>query len=1039
MEKRKLKVAKEVEEKKDGKVERVGEAKRLANVSWNQNDFLVELNNFIETRSGGNESGKNLKIQKLKMMSELANSRRNVYFLSEKLSNSKIETELLAQNNKGMMQKLFDVQNHAKTKVDDLAKKKRQVEEKLKRLSLTYERNKRDLQKATQQSEMYKAKLSQLSEVYSSKLDAFRRDYEDRFSGKQKALNEKFFKLQEERNTMQLKVNELLDNLSFSNEKTAELNKKIEYLKAEKHQMIQSKDLNSRVSKERKHEIDRLNNEIAKYKADYIKANEERDLKYAEVKSLNLKIQELSYLAKSQKEQIEGYLTKISTTRAESKDKDLQINALNDRILEFKEKTMAMQSMEKRLTETNIKAAELENTVEKNQGDIFQYKKEISDYLSQIDRQAVQIEALKAKEDELVEKLNSTKAKHKSRIDVLNSRVNELEGIEAGYVADVESLKRQMSEAGHALDLAKQKSETFQKEIKEHKNEIERLISLKDKNQNMGDEILAHKASIADLRQDLALSQNEITQLKQEIDKKEDYNAKLENGRQLLKDQMQELISEIEHSKNENQSLEQTISQLGLAVSGKESEVLSLQQEIQDLKAEMENLDSIAEQERVNVDILKAEIQDVTTENNELKMRSMEFSELGKNWDTEKEVLDLKINDMTEELNLKVEEIHRLKSEFNQHIGKQSSIAAENNKLFDKISSLEGEQDRLNAVIEKNTITTEDLKSQLEAARLEIGSQKSTISFLEDSAEVAKKTEESLTKSIQVLRDEKEKIISENNTVVQDLKHEIVDFRRQKKGLESKIDGLRAKIHDYESSDRGQSSEIAQLSDKLKDAKTKVQELETEKSHLNSKLVDAQRRLDFETDNIRSLKAVNSEMKTKLDAVEKDFGSLEKEAFDLRSYKTRLEKQRVENEKALEELQAKESSFKKLQSENIERENKLNLYSRWVDSQKERLQDHIVNFVQELRLSHDLNPLKSYLVVTEKEISKIEKAMAKSSIFGRKKAVLDENLKQLTKQKDYIVALLEKSEIELHKRSQAILDELKTAEFMPAPPLPPKG
>jgi len=204
----------------------------------------------------------------------------------------------------------------------------------------------------------------------------------------------------------------------------------------------------------------------------------------------------------------------------------------------------------------------------------------------------------------------------------------------------------------------------------------------------------------------------------------------------------------------------------------------------------------------------------------------------------------------------------------------------------------------------------------------------------------------------------------------------------EKHEMEVKLEERTAKFNDLNFEFEKNNSEISILKDKLQNSKTKIKSLSAKNHELEIKVGDKSKLAD-------EIKYVSQQKKSLEDQIEG-------------------------------------------------RQNQLDLYSRWVDSQKESLQKHVVRFAQELKASTTISPLKSYLRLTEKELDKVQTALATQKLMGPQRAYMEQHFEQLTQQKTYINDLMIKSAADVEQRVKEVMGLLKQGEFIPVPPLPPK-
>lgn len=212
------------------------------------------------------------------------------------------------------------------------------------------------------------------------------------------------------------------------------------------------------------------------------------------------------------------------------------------------------------------------------------------------------------------------------------------------------------------------------------------------------------------------------------------------------------------------------------------------------------------------------------------------------------------------------------------------------------------------------------------------------------------------------------------------------------------------------------------LTSQNKDLKDKVEMIEQE---INT-------RKEFYKKTVREYETKISEYKAKID-----------EAYsEIKNLKNEMATMQKDHHSQTKSLEDKLALVGRAESEKLEtlskREEKLNYYSRWIDIQKQNLQSHVLTLANEMKTSLEINPLKTYLKITEKEISNMKVALSKMMAFDPNKPQAEMQYEQLILQRDEVQEALNKLSVEVESRVSNLKNMLKSSEFVPTPPLPPQ-
>jgi chromosome segregation ATPase len=380
-----------------------------------------------------------------------------------------------------------------------------------------------------------------------------------------------------------------------------------------------------------------------------------------------------------------------------------------------------------------------------------------------------------------------------------------------------------------------------------------------------------------------------------------------------------------------------------------------------------------------------------------------------------------------------------------------SSLDEKNHELQNQINALQEQrvsyEDDLESYEEKiSSLNVEKNKLQLEI----IENKKSISLFSQDIEDMNIKLENVLADKEELKLDlsEKESQLSQRQTIIDDLITE-------KSEAFARIQSLNVEVIDMQKQYDELNMEKADIVDQNKQLQDELLGLEIDLQEFQDNFEKMNQEKKAEADRLNQV--IKSQMDDKeLYFVEKQelnktINTLENQSRDLSlkmihaaekfevvfSQKQNLESQIDENKELHVLVQKRNQELDTVFANLLKREEQLSLYSRWVDSQKEGLQKQVLKIAAELRATKEFNPLNPYLIMTEKEISKIEVLLTKSNVFGPQRAQLENQYEQLIKQRDEVRELLVRTNNEVDRKAQTLISTLKSSEFIPVPPLPP--
>lgn len=399
--------------------------------------------------------------------------------------------------------------------------------------------------------------------------------------------------------------------------------------------------------------------------------------------------------------------------------------------------------------------------------------------------------------------------------------------------------------------------------------------------------------------------------------------------------------------------------------------------------------------------------------------------------------LEIKIEEITSKLDDEKEVVGQLKTELkfkdNVIFEKDGSI----NELNERVLELEEMREALVANIDRLKFEVSEREAEVVQKQKIVDDnfveRKNFLLKIEMLNEEVSDLNSQLNTSNSNLRSANERSEARENEV----KEEQIQYKKTISGFEHETENLKfekmqltdlSKQLEYQLTEQKQ--ENSNLTEEITVLKSMISQLENENSISLSVITEKSQNENELAEKIKVLSANASDLSFKLVQAGEQFDSVYKQ-------KQTLEIQAEENKELYAKVKLKNKELESVRLSIIKRDEQLNLYSRWVDSQKEGLQKQVLKIVSELRTTKDLNPLNPYLKITEREISKIEVLMTKSNVFGPQRAHLENQYEQLVKQRDEVKELLLKTDVDVDNKVQAMMSVLKSSEFIPVPPLPP--
>ncbi|MCB0414374.1 MAG: hypothetical protein KDD50_08580, partial [Bdellovibrionales bacterium] len=387
--------------------------------------------------------------------------------------------------------------------------------------------------------------------------------------------------------------------------------------------------------------------------------------------------------------------------------------------------------------------------------------------------------------------------------------------------------------------------------------------------------------------------------------------------------------------------------------------------------------------------------------------------ELMKKFNIKLEKYDFQIQELLKESKRKDQTYLELKSEFEENVTQLNGLKADYSRLHEskvdserlihKIKELEFER---KDSIKTNQIQRDEivkLSELIDKLKIELDDQKTVIS----NQSVRIKAKENW---INPLKQEEQ---------LQDLlKAKDIEIERVRI---SSLQDKNKMINDYSEKEERYQREIHQLKLQIhRDDSVVEKELEQYKNLLKIQSTEVERWREVHS----QLKKENEQKDKQLEAI------LEKSS-------TKIKQLEESNQKMIDELKVI-AEARTLEKESVsERERQLNYYAQSLDSEREKVRSKIDQFLNEMRASMSLNPLKNYLFVTEKEISKIQKALGKIPFGASNREPMEVGLEKLIDQRDELKNMIYESESIYQSKIKEFRQILNSGAFSDIPPLPP--
>lgn len=591
--------------------------------------------------------------------------------------------------------------------------------------------------------------------------------------------------------------------------------------------------------------------------------------------------------------------------------------------------------------------------------------------------------------------------KERAAKDELQIRIQELKTTLSDKEHKILSLTKEIELLNNTLDAASNSKKSLQDKlnlaigsIEEHK---ERSMAL--------------QIEINDLRHQL----NHVRDLSGEGERLQveihSLNDQLKKERQEYQSQRQELLRKLEFSNASSGERERIQQDLNTKAEKYRLQAEGLKEEIVALRSQKE--EELSELKR-ELQAGNAKFRDqISFKETTIRQQAEEISRLSQ-FQKKSEILEIDVIKLNREISdlqpiLKQEEASRLKikqlnekvaamTEYNGHLKDEikelKQAVSDKENLFVKIGAEQERLQNLAAEIEAS-------ESEVEAARVQVREMEE--SFYQEQTSHQKKKEEceSLLRVNGELREE----MALKATEIHALRELVVSLKEEKSQTQNetkKLTMLRGKVRELEES-------YERARDKFDELSLTHQNLENEYQTSEAKIKEA----DESIAKYRS-----------------DYSKLISEREYLKRRVEELEKRVVFDESKEVEAQA-------LMEHAEQRAKALDQYSRDLDRDKKSLTTKVDKFIVELKGMSKISPLRDYLAITKKEITKIETFLNRLPAFSPERERYQEQLEHLVNQRETIAKLVEENEREISSKIQDLRTIANQDVLVPYPPLPP--
>jgi chromosome segregation ATPase len=966
--------------------------------------------------------------------SALNHTRRQAHFLMDQLQSAKDELSAFRENHRSLLNQLFTVQRDYKQKIESISSDKRNSEEEYKRLSASFRLKDKDFINVSKRLSDLKENYNKVQFLYQEKINKFKNQYKIKLEDREKETAIALEQLQFEKQQARKRVDDLSKALS---DKNVEINS----LKAKVDELGNVRETLSSSNKKKHDQAETLTVKIGEYQKKYVSLKNAYDLKNQDISNFEKRIEALTNENLEFHKKIQEFVLDHQESNILSNKQDIRIKNLEMENISLKNVREDRQDLVDMINAYKFKEKELVNDVNNLKAELETVSKDLNRALRDADKFKGRAEALEIEKRTDKKSFEASQFKLEERISIVSDQKQKLQHnidlVEKELGTYKTNYNSEVKRRQEEKVLSEEISEKYSNIMAEHKEASLKLSEVRSENGVLSKKLIRVQTDTAEIKKELSDTLADLEEMKLQIDDYESLKIQFQDEQISLEMQIVQLTEELKSSRSENNGNIDQISLLTTKMSGLESDVDRLISDKIGLEQKISNLNSVIETEHEKYFALENELSKAVEETNRFKIREVEFVEREQNLKDEKDNLAAKVEVLSSDLEAKETELSQAYVTTDDYLKQQRVLTEEINKLEQQNESLVL---RNKAVVEDRDFDSQkykDLVLEKNGLAAEIEEKSLRIAEINEKVAMQDEKEKRLYSDIEALKKEISQSQKEKETVREELRAEITAIEAKQKNFEKKIKDnnnayleLELKNQEHIRTIKKYESNILDEKEKGKDFFEKIAALKDEKHEIETKLEERVAKyndLNFEFEKN------NSEIAVLEDKLKNSEGQIK----SLSAKNTELNKQVGDKDKLAEEITYVSKQKQALEDQIEDRQNQLDLYSRWVDSQKESLQKHVIRFAQELKASSAISPLKSYLKLTEKELDKVQTALATQKLMGPQRAYMEQHFEQLTQQKNYINELMLKSSADIDVRVREVMGLLKQGEFIPVPPLPP--
>ncbi len=258
------------------------------------------------------------------------------------------------------------------------------------------------------------------------------------------------------------------------------------------------------------------------------------------------------------------------------------------------------------------------------------------------------------------------------------------------------------------------------------------------------------------------------------------------------------------------------------------------------------------------------------------------------------------------------------------------------------------------------------------------------------------------------------------------LKEENEKARGDLQALRTTSEAYKDEIERLKQENMRVSQDLTRESEEKKSLRRRILE---QKDELEKSFEESRQRLK---ESLKSLQAKVDEKDNRIGELE---ASLEQKIMEINRENEgkmeEIESAKKEIEKGLMELEQKKKAF-------AEKDLRLRSYCKSLDQQKTELKKQYLVLHSEIQNLRAMNPLREYLVVTDREVSRLQILLAKTPQFSEERGRLEDEVSRLIKQRDSLRDMVTSADREMERRALRLMTLVQSEELVDCPPLPPE-